>query len=1282
MRRLGRVLLIAVILAAVAVVGLWLAAGSVLERARGLAEREAARALNLPVSIPSLDVTWLPPAVHVKDITIGPDGSALRVRAATVRLLPRESLRELRPVADVEAEGVFVNPPLIDRATTHEEKKKEGPKSPPPAFQIRRARVRDARVRVSDDEDRIDIAADRVSGSFGIGGPNHWISFSGSAHEIVMDWNGRTLSVAAARARGEETALGLSLTRASAIGNGLFVKGGARAGLELTHRAHADVDIQRLAVIDELFANFHGRAVANVTFHGKLDKLRSDATATIQGLMLKAHPIGDFQGDIHTHGPLLEVSDGRLQGLGGAVLLAGSLGFKDPSPLKVEGTLGGLQLPQITNLVAEVPAPLVDAGGRFSLTGTLKPLSLVWDVNGTFSAEYAGDFKPIDWSSTGHYDDPGGGLEVSMNQAGVNTMHARVTLARDEKLEGDLSVRVNDTNALRSLTGPVDVAMVRGTLNANGRLSGSLQRPVWTATVDGRNVQAFGVLAQTLSGSVTIDPEQVQADRVVAVLDKGSVDFGGTIALDPRIDNAWQVQVWNVPTNTLVSAAQASSGTELPLWGGQLNASLAAWGAWSRVSLSGSVRWQNFYVGNEPFEALTVQFGGLWPAWKADLDLTHRPEEALVGTISGKGTDEIDLAVAASDWDLSRLRGAALEEISGKVSLDADVHGPPKALSGQVGFTGTDVVWDRRRFGNLRLDARADRGRWQLDGDVGNLVRLDGTLQPLPGYPFTLTAQWEEADLGPFAGADPPIEIGTTGRIEIRGRLDGLRQIDADIGIDSLGIKQGGYAVHTTEPIRVRARGGRFTIDSLKLAGDNAELRLEGAWATNGELDLRLIARGDLGFAEVLGEPIMSAQGQIEATADIDRTVAGRWDLAGTIRLADGELDLGLPFVLSDVNAELDLHGPTIRVAQLAGEVGGGTFSIGGAIDVANGPDLTWSVTQMTTGLVESLEDEISARGTVRGQWNDLTVAGTVEILQALYTRKIKITDLLPSFKKSVKPPPDIRPTTANIHLDVWIRAPGDIFVDNNFAKLELRTNIHVTGTVRDVVLSGPVELIDGTVTVQGRKFDITTGVIDFRPELGLNPTVNIRGETVVSTRESSRTISVDVSGTAEEFRVALGGDDPNLSQTDVVSVLATGQTRAEAQASGGGVSAGDLVTLAPGIYGERLQEGVQQFIPLDRIEVEPTLSPTTGTLQPRLSLGKDLTEKLTAEVGSTFGVETYRSLNLRYQLTPRTQVVGLWESATEEQSGAFGGEIRFQYRYIGWPRFSLIRPWGVVDVD
>jgi autotransporter translocation and assembly factor TamB len=80
----------------------------------------------------------------------------------------------------------------------------------------------------------------------------------------------------------------------------------------------------------------------------------------------------------------------------------------------------------------------------------------------------------------------------------------------------------------------------------------------------------------------------------------------------------------------------------------------------------------------------------------------------------------------------------------------------------------------------------------------------------------------------------------------------------------------------------------------------------------------------------------------------------------------------------------------------------------------------------------------------------------------------------------------------------------------------------------------------------------------------------------------------------------------------------------------------------------------------------------SAGSIQPRVTLGKDLTDRLRASVSAAFGVSTEQTAQLEYRLTRRISLVGSWEGQTAVQAGAFGGDVKFRYEFRRLP-FSLL---------
>jgi hypothetical protein len=119
--------------------------------------------------------------------------------------------------------------------------------------------------------------------------------------------------------------------------------------------------------------------------------------------------------------------------------------------------------------------------------------------------------------------------------------------------------------------------------------------------------------------------------------------------------------------------------------------------------------------------------------------------------------------------------------------------------------------------------------------------------------------------------------------------------------------------------------------------------------------------------------------------------------------------------------------------------------------------------------------------------------------------------------------------------------------------------------------------------------------------------------------------------------------------------LITFGHTAAQLQRQGGGISPIDALALLPT---GTVTAPIAKLIGVNRMEIEAVQSPTTGSaggIQPRLTLGKDLTDRLRASVSTAFGVSTEQMAQLEYRVTPRISLLGSWEGQTRVTMRAEG---------------------------
>jgi autotransporter translocation and assembly factor TamB len=436
-------------------------------------------------------------------------------------------------------------------------------------------------------------------------------------------------------------------------------------------------------------------------------------------------------------------------------------------------------------------------------------------------------------------------------------------------------------------------------------------------------------------------------------------------------------------------------------------------------------------------------------------------------------------------------------------------------------------------------------------------------------------------------------------------------------------------------------------------------------------LRLEVEGAGNLALLELFGPPIESARGHYTVDVALVRTTGGV-SVKGTLTFDRFGIDAGLPVAVTKAQGKLSLVGGTIRIDELSGRVGSGTFRVTGEVDLLHGPNLGWELKDVGAVPAPSLEVELSGQGTVNGAWDALLVAGEIRVHRMLYDRDLELTDFLPSFNRALADAPR-QAGSREVRLDLHIVAPGQLFVENNLAKLEGRADLRLTGTTSHPIIAGRVEGLDGEVLFRGRTFDLEGATVDFRPDLGLAAALNISAESLIDTPDATYTVGVRVTGTTQNPRVALISDDPSLSQTDIATLIAVGKTTTQLRTAGGGFSAFDALSFVPRQITEGVQGGAKQLLPIDRIEFESTYSRTTGAFEPQLKIGKDLTDNFSVAVGQTFGVASRTSVEADYKLGPRVSIPLLWESQTETEAGAFGGGIKLRYEFWRVTPFTLL---------
>ncbi|WP_031554955.1 translocation/assembly module TamB domain-containing protein [Parvularcula oceani] len=592
-------------------------------------------------------------------------------------------------------------------------------------------------------------------------------------------------------------------------------------------------------------------------------------------------------------------------------------------------------------------------------------------------------------------------------------------------------------------------------------------------------------------------------------------------------------------------------------------------------------------------------------AASARLALDAGEETTLITgqTIGGSAVLRLDLAAQQEALELALeatgLRFDAIEI----AQADIVAQGPLSNLAYEV--TLDDAALPVAYLANLAAAGRADlaseerrivleRFRTALDEDVEeNTISLLSPATITLGEEIAVSEtrlDWVDDALLTLEGRyAPDLWVAS-----VSGRGLSLPSIDASADIT--------LAVDTREPTPARLN---MTATALADDDETYELSVDGTWSGERVLADALLGRqsGDrvataevsfpliLTRGETLGVEVPEegldgrivyndaiaplyaflpleteyVQGQLAAQVDLSGAITAP-AAEGSIRLADGRFEeetVGL--TLQDLNGQADLSytGEATRLTldlQGAGADGrNGAVSLTGDVRLgAEASSVDARLVLDQAQLVDSpqLELEVSSDLTLQGPLAELALAGDVNISEL----DAQIPDFGGEAQREYVPVnvvrvdgPEVDRTgevaqaepPLEIALDIDIRANNQLFVRGRGLTSEWQTDLSITGTSVNPVISGEVSLLDGSFAFAGRDFDLTRGEISFQRGEAINPFIDIEASYEAGSGADAVTAIIGVEGPANDPEIVLSSNPPRPDE-DIMALILFGKQPTE----------------------------------------------------------------------------------------------------------------------------------------
>lgn len=423
----------------------------------------------------------------------------------------------------------------------------------------------------------------------------------------------------------------------------------------------------------------------------------------------------------------------------------------------------------------------------------------------------------------------------------------------------------------------------------------------------------------------------------------------------------------------------------------------------------------------------------------------------------------------------------------------------------------------------------------------------------------------------------------------------------------------------------------KITFNNTGFKIGNGKITLNGPLGFEGGSSLHIKGLLDLNQLNTL-QPWLS---EGDGTADLDLTLTQSMqspEFNGSIRFTNASFFLPtLLGEISELNGKVDLRGKRIQLNSLAGRYDDAPARADGWFEWAEqkltAANLTFSGEEIPLASADSWRVLTDANLALKGSGQNLTLSGTLQIIDGLYYRDYSISQfvLKPIGVSRVEPKDSIPEIFQAINLNLAIKSAGDFIVKNNLADLVLRSDLTARGTVLEPQLYGTIDLIEGEIHMLGINFEDATGFVSFTGSKEINPVIDFGASHEIQDVE----IHVKIRGYANNLRLELEST-PALPQNDLVSLIAYGQT--PDQLSNDNRNLFSTTAVASQVVG-MLQRPLSRATRLDIVKLESEDDPNSPTVS-RFSIGKRLTDRFSLSFTTDLSLdEAYKGVVVEYLL-------------------------------------------------
>jgi len=804
----------------------------------------------------------------------------------------------------------------------------------------------------------------------------------------------------------------------------------------------------------------------------------------------------------------------------------------------------------------------------------------------------------------------------------------------------------------------------RGTGEITGKIQGTFQDPVISVKAAIAQANIVGYPAGIITGEMIYRKDLLQVKEIRAEARGGTHVVTGTISFrDAKELFDLAHPLYHLRASVKRADMEQFVKVFYPdfVGGGTFTSSLRVEGSGESPDIHGDVSIEKAVIYKVPVDSASFDFAYTQSRFEFRRASVKKGESIVKGnltihpddTFSYKATSD---RIRLSDIIQRPLQGEVVlslrSEGSGSVSnpsITIDAHMTEGTLRGKA--VGEGAITASLRGKEFSISARLldEKISVTAKGRTDGVMPWEATADFQKGrYDFLITSVLKDVPEDLILNLNGNLSISGT-----RNHIAGTAEIKHMI------LSMYGYSFTNEDEISLHLKDREISVDSIAMRSGNTLLSTGGT-LTIGR-NYNIIIEGSSALSPF--KSLSTKLGVLRGNADFVVGITGEWEkpkINGSITLVDGSIGLKEypAYRITDLNGYLYMDNDRVVLQHLGGKIGGGDLDFSGILYLKRFSLSRFYVEAKMKNVTSSISNDFSVnfggsllyKGTPEAQM----ISGNIDINRARYRERVEWKSWLLQTKKAETFKADIS-NLAKADLNIKITGENNIIIDNNVARAVVGADLVVRGKIYRPSLLGRLETREGKVFFRNNEFNILQASADFSDPNRLNPSISIAADTIVKGYK----VKMNLEGQLDRFNMSLSSDPP-LKEMDILALLTVGQTGSGVKGLEAGIGAGEATSFVTGKMQDIFEERLRSITGLDRFQVDPHVSKSTGTVEPRVTVSKRLLgDRVYVTYTTAVGTLEEQIIKLEYFMNKNISLVG-----ERDERGITGGDIRFRFEF------------------